>query len=148
MQKVSPHWCLNDKPNWQEGTEREGERRRRTATLSITRAQTGSTHERTSPPTLPKHHLTWQITMCESLPGFLFFFFPDTAGICHIFVRALRWNLHRDKEIQNEPTCHPPPPPPHLSLFLLSVHALPCLSPPGIVQRSRNMEQKSTSHAA
>lgn len=25
MQKVSPHWCLNDKPNWQEGTEREGD---------------------------------------------------------------------------------------------------------------------------
>lgn len=133
--KVSRHWCLNDKLNWQEGTER-----RRVSmhmhyahTLSTTRVQTGSTHERPSPPTLPKHYLTWQITMCESLPVF------DIAGICHISVRASRWfHVETKKPKMN----------PHVILPSLSLSVLSRLSPLGIVEWSRNMEQKSTSHAA
>lgn len=136
-EEVSLHWCLNDKPSWQEGTERRrvSARMHYARTLWITRAQTGSAHECNSPPTLPKHYLTWQITMCESLPFLVFWQSRYLSHFCQSFTLVSHW----DKETQNEPTCHTPPPPPR-------VRALPSLS--GIVEWSRNMEQKSASHAA
>lgn len=70
-------------------------------TLSITHAQTGSTHERTTPPTLPKHYLTWQIRMCASL--LVFWHCRYLSHFCQSFTLV----SHQDKETQNEPTCHP-----------------------------------------
>ena len=80
-------------------------------TLSITHAQTGSTHERTTPPTLPKHYLTWQIRMCASL--LVFWHCRYLSHFCQSFTLV----SHQDKETQNEPTCHPSLP---LSLSVLS----------------------------
>lgn len=97
-EKVSLHWCLNDKSMWQDGTERACLCKRILLYASITRAQAGSAHEHTSPPTLPKHFLTWQIRLCESP------LLTDIAGICHISVFMLVF--HGDKETWNEPSCH------------------------------------------
>lgn len=85
-------------PEWQvdmTGRRRESPRLCKGIPLytSISRAQAGSAHEHTSPPTLPKHFLTWQIRMCESPQ------LSDIAGICHIsvFMLAFSWRQRNPK---------------------------------------------------
>lgn len=133
-EKVSLYWCLNDKLNWQEATEsrRRGIECLRTCIMHIhSHLHRQEDTERTTPPTLAKHSLTWQIRMVASPPDF------DIARICHISVRA---SLGFTSRQRNPKRTHVFPP---LSLSILS-----CLSPLGSVGWSRNLEQKSTSHAA
>lgn len=89
----------------------------------------------TSAPHLPRYQNTISPDKleCERACRFL------TLQVSVTFLSELHVVSHRDKETQNEPTCHP-----SLSLSI----PLLCLSPLGFVERSRNMEQKSTSHAA
>lgn len=84
-------------PEWQAkltGGYREAAREVRCLRTCITHAHGQEAHECTSPPTLPKHYLTWQIRMCESLPVF------DVAGTCHISVRASRWLRVETKKLK------------------------------------------------
>lgn len=100
--KFSLYWCLNDKFNWQEGTE-SWQRGTHTqseclrtcimhAGLQSYVCGKTSTHKHTTPPTLPTHCLTWQIRMSASLLVF------DFAGICHISVRASRGFTSRQRK--------------------------------------------------
>lgn len=106
-------------------------------TLSITPAQTGR-QAHTGAPHLLRYQNTVSPDKLEWVRARRFL----TLQVSVTFLSELHVVSHRDKETRKEPTCHP------LLSLSLSLSVLSCLSPLGTVEWSRNMEQKSTSHAA
>lgn len=128
--KVSPRWCLNDKSIWQGGAERACACAKafRSTHPSVVHRQ----EARTSAPHLPRYQNTSSPDKLECVRARSFL----TSQVSVTFLSSC-WFFHGDKETQNEPSCR-------LSFSLSSCP----FSPLGIVEWSRNMEQKSTSHAA
>lgn len=72
--KSSLYWCLNDKFSWQGDGERQA-RKPVSACIMHMHLQSHvhrktSTHKHNTPPTLPRHRLSWQIGACASLVVF------------------------------------------------------------------------------
>lgn len=144
-EKVSLHWCLNDKLNWQEGTESRQRGKDTTECLCTCimhvhfQSHVHRHDAHASAPHLPRYQNTISPDKLECVRACRFL----TLQVSVTFLSELHVGFASRQ--RNPKWTHMSSP----SLFLsLPVCPLLFLSPLGIVEWSRNMEQKSTSHAA